>query len=178
MLLFDCLFSHKVTITYLLGTVPLLHGPLLVQEQFEVLICNHRGRKCPRPFESASSRVASPKGVSTAQCDNLLVVETHTVEDVSQVLVSLFSIGQTSVGCTSSHVLVHSPWSVWDGGTLHLLDSTDSTKDPEVGVSDPWELFCKKLSVHNVLVEDGRMEHARLMGSRKSRAATSPALAP
>jgi hypothetical protein len=164
--------------TYLLGTVPLLHAPLLVQEQFVVLICNHGGRKRPRPFKPASSRVAPPKGVSTAQCDNLLVVETHTIEDVSQVLVSLFSIWQTSVRCTSSNILVHSSWSVWDDGALHLLDCADSTKDPEVGVGDPWELFCKKLSVHNGWLRMGEWEHARLMGSRKSRAACSPALAP
>jgi len=151
-------------VAYLLGAVPLLHTPLLVQEQFVVLICNHGGRKRPRPFKSASSRVAPPKGVSTAQCDNLLVVETHTVEDVSQVLVSLFSIWQTSVGCTSSDILVHSSWPVWDDWALHLLDCADSTKDPEVGVGDPWELLCKKLSVHNGSVEDGRMGTRTLNG--------------
>jgi hypothetical protein len=86
--------------------------------------------------------VASAESVSAAEGDNLLVIETHTAEDISQVLVSLGSIWQASIGCAARNVLICSSRSVWDDWTLHFLYSYDAGEDPEVGVGDPWELLC------------------------------------
>jgi hypothetical protein len=143
----------EVYYTYLLGTIPLLPVPLLVQKEFVVFVRDNSWAECPWSVESASSGVTSAKGVCTTQCDNLLVVETHAVENVSQVLVSLRSVGQTSVRCASSNVLVHTAWPIWDGRALHLLDCNDASEDPKVGVGNPRVFFYRILSVHNVPIE-------------------------
>lgn len=143
--------SHRLPVrggkdTYLLGTVPLLPVPLLVHEELEELVGQDSGRECPWALEATSVTVASSEGVSTAQGNDLLVVEAHTVEDVAQVLVSLGCIWETSIRCASRHILVSSTRSVWDDGAVHLLDGADTTENPKVGVGDPRELFCKLLA--------------------------------
>jgi hypothetical protein len=90
--------------------------------------------------------VATTQGVSTAQCNDLLVIEAHSVENISQVLVSLASIWEASIRCAGSNILVQSAGSVWDGRALHFLDSNNTSKDPKVRMGDPWELFCYELS--------------------------------
>jgi hypothetical protein len=80
--------------------------------------------------------------MSSAEGDNLLVVEAHTAEDIAQMLVALGGIWQTSIGCAARDILICSSRSVWDDGALHFLDGDDAGEDPEVGVGDPWKLLC------------------------------------
>jgi hypothetical protein len=50
------------------------------------------------------------------------------------VLVSLRSIGQTSVRCASSNVLVHTARPVWDGRALHLFWITGESAISRLGL--------------------------------------------
>lgn len=84
--------------------------------------------------------MATAKGVGTRESDNLLVVETHAVEDVAEVVGALGGIGETAVGSASGEVTVRTAGTVGDIRTLHLLDGTDTGEDPEIGVGDPGEL--------------------------------------
>ena len=81
--------------------------------------------------------------MSTAQSHDLLVIEAHAVEDISQMSVALAGIRQPAVGCTRRHVLVGAAGSEGDNRTLHLLDGDDPPEDPEVGGRDPGELGWK-----------------------------------
>lgn len=132
--------SQPLRRAYLLGTVPLPPVPLLVQEQLVVLVGHDGRREGPRTIEAAAVGVAASEGVGAAQCDDLLVVEAHAIEDVAQVPVALAGVGEASVGCAGGHVLVSAAWSEWDGRALHLLDSHDTAEDPEVRGGDPGEL--------------------------------------
>jgi hypothetical protein len=141
-----CFQKSKFLGTYLLRTIPLLPVPLLVQEKLVVLVCHNRWGECPRARETTSVGMTTTQGVSTAQSNDLLVIEAHSVENVSQVLVSLATIWETSIRCAGSNVLVQSARSVWDGRTLHFLDCNNTSKDPKIRMGDPWELFCYELS--------------------------------
>ena len=113
--------------------------------------------------------------MGTAQSDDLLIVEAHTAKNITQVLVSLGGIWETSIRCACCDILIFSAWPVWNNWTLHLLDSDDSAENPEIGVADPWELFYDKCQQLTANESEG---YLRFTGSKKSRAATSPALAP
>lgn len=129
----------------LLGAVPLLLGPLLIKKE-AVEVVGHNGRgEGPRTLVARSGGVASANGVATAEGDNLLVVESHAVEDVTQVLGTLAGVGQTAVGGAGSSVVIATARSVRDDGSQHLLDGADTAKDPEIGVGDPGVLGCSKL---------------------------------
>lgn len=129
----------------LLGAVPLLLGPLLLEkEAVEVVGHNSRGEG-PRALVARSGGVASANGVATAEGDNLLVVEAHAVEDVTQVLGALAGVGQTTIGSAGSSVVIATAGSERDDGSQHLLDGADTGKDPEIGVADPGVLGCSKL---------------------------------
>lgn len=125
-------------VTYLLRSLPVLPLPLFAQEQLIVLVGNDGWREGPWSLESTASGVATTQSVSSRKSNNLLVIETHSVEDVSQVLVSLGSIRETSIRCASSDILILSSWSVWNLGTHHLLNGTNTSENPEIGVADPW----------------------------------------
>ena len=132
------LFKGSLRYTYLLWPVPLLPAPLLVQEQLVVLVSDNGWGESPWTLKTTASAVATSQGMSSGKSNDLLVVETHSVEDISQVLVTLGSIWKPSIRCASSHVLIQSSWSVWDGWALHLLDGANTSEDPEVRVGDPW----------------------------------------
>jgi hypothetical protein len=141
-----CFRKLKFGGTYLLGTIPLLPVPLLVQEKLVVLVCHNCWGECPWTRETTSVGVAATQGVSTAQSNDLLVIEAHSVKNVSQVLVSLATIWEASIWCAGSNVLVQSAGSVWDGRALHFLNRDHTSKDPKIRVGDPWELFYYELS--------------------------------
>lgn len=111
---------------YLLGTTPFLPVPLLVQEELVVLVGYDGGGECPWTFESTTIGVASAKSVSTTESYDFLVVETHTPEDITQMLVSLGCVWQTSIGCAAGNILIGSSRSVWDNWALHFLNSDDA----------------------------------------------------
>lgn len=123
------------------GAVPLSPRPLLVKQQ-SVVVVGERGRgEGPRSVESGSVGVASAESVGTAEGDNLLVVEAHSVEDVPQVVLALGTVGQSTVRSTVVVVAVHSACSPGDLGTLGLLNGTDTGERPQVTVRDPGELL-------------------------------------
>lgn len=134
--------------SYLLRAIPLLPLPLLVQKELVVIIGHNSWRECPRTIETATIGMATTESMGTGQSNNFLVIEAHAVEDVPQVLVSLFCIWKPSIRCASSDVFIQSTRSVWDGRALHLLDTTYTSEDPEVGVGHPWELGCGRLLAH------------------------------
>lgn len=125
----------------LLGTVPFLPAPLLLEQQLVVVVGQRRGAEGPGPVEAGSIGVASAQGVRAREGDNLLVVETHAVEDVAQMAVLLAGIRQPAVARHEGSVAVGAARSPCDGGTLHLLDGGDAGEGPEVRVGDPGELL-------------------------------------
>lgn len=114
----------------------------------------------PGTIETRTIGMTSTQSMSTTQSHDLLIIESHSIENISQMLVSLRRIRESSIGCAGCDVFVESAGSVWDGWTLHFLDCADASEDPKVGIGDPWELLCGKRC------------------SKKSLAATRPAFAP
>lgn len=112
--------------THLLRTVPLLVLPLLVQQELVVVVGDNCWRERPWSRESTSVCVAAAQGVSTAQGDDLLVVEAHSAEDIAQMLVALRSVWETSIRCAECNIPILSAWSVWHDWALHFLDCADS----------------------------------------------------
>lgn len=86
--------------------------------------------------------MAAAEGVSTAESDDFLVVEAHASEDLPQVILLLAGIWQTSIRCACNGFGVSASRSVWDGWALHLLNTSDTSEDPEIRIGDPWELLC------------------------------------
>jgi hypothetical protein len=84
--------------------------------------------------------------MGTAQSDDLLVIESHASEDITQVLVPLRGIRETSIRCAGSDILILSSGSVWDDWSLHFLNRCDTSENPEVGVGDPGVLRCTAVS--------------------------------
>jgi hypothetical protein len=93
------------------------------------------------PFESGSVRVASSKGVSATESHDFLIRESHTVEDVANVFVTFGSIGKSAIGSTGCKILIGTTWSPRNDGSTHFLERTDSSKSPEIRISDPRELL-------------------------------------
>lgn len=86
--------------------------------------------------------MAATESVSTGEGNNVLVIETHAVENVPQVAMGLGSIGKTAVRSASGDIAVGATRSVRDNRALHLLDGANTAEDPEIGVGDPGELGC------------------------------------
>lgn len=100
--------------------------------------------------------MATSQSVGSGKSNNLLVVESHAVEDVTEVILGLGGIGKTSIWIisvtisnkrittsglhtrsASSNILVGTSRTVRNLRSSHLLDSTNSSKNPQVGVGDP-----------------------------------------
>lgn len=128
----------------LLGAVPLACCPLLAQEQCKVVVGEDGGREGPGTLKSRSVGVASAKSVSAGEGDDLLVIEAHAVEDVTEVAAALGSIGKPAVRSAGSDVSIGTARSPWDDRALHLLNGGDTTESPQVGVSNPRELLCAR----------------------------------
>lgn len=86
--------------------------------------------------------MAAAQSVGTDQSNHFLVVEAHAAEDVTDVLLVLASVGETSIRSTGSDVLVLAARSPWDNRASQLLDASDSGKSPQVRVGDPRVLLC------------------------------------
>jgi hypothetical protein len=115
--------------------------------------------------------VASSQSVSSRQGDDLLVVETkvatsgsadcqteclngtprldspHPVENVSQVVLSLGSVRQPTIGSAVVVVSVNSTGPPRYNRSSRLLDGTDTTESPQVSIRDPRELLLDLLHV-------------------------------
>lgn len=124
----------------LLGSVPLLLIPSLLDKQPEELISEDSRAEIPRTVETRPVSVRAAQSVSTTQNDNLLVVEAHAVEHVADVAVALGAVGETTIRCAAGDVLVLAAGSPGDGGAAEFLDCGDAGEGPEVGVGDPGEL--------------------------------------
>jgi hypothetical protein len=111
----------------------------------EVFVAEGGGGELPRSLEPGSVSVTpaihqrrlngiddpldSPaKGVSTAQSNNLLIVETHSVKDESEVILGLSGIGKSTVGQSIVVFETVGPArSPGDGGSTTLLNGTDTS---------------------------------------------------
>jgi hypothetical protein len=77
-------------------------------------------------FESRAVGVASTKGMSTAESNDFLIGEAHSVKDVADMSGSLGCVGKTTVGGTCGDIFVGTAWSPGDDGTAHFLQGTDT----------------------------------------------------
>lgn len=134
-------FLHRVS-SYLSRAVPLLPLPLLLNQETVVVVGQDSGREGPGAVEARSVGVAAAESVSTREGNDVLIVEAHAVEDVSEVAVGLGGIGETTIRSAGGDVAVSAARSVGDSGTLHLLDGADTAENPEIRVGDPGELGC------------------------------------
>jgi len=89
--------------------------------------------------------VAATESVRARERDNLLVVETHAVEDTAEVVVALGTVGQTTVRRAVAHIAIRAARTPLDVWTTHLLDGACSGEGPKVGVRDPRELLLDRL---------------------------------
>mmetsp|Transcript_1363 Transcript_1363/g.2942 ORF Transcript_1363/g.2942 Transcript_1363/m.2942 type:complete len:383 (+) Transcript_1363:270-1418(+) len=78
--------------------VPLLRPPLLVDEELEVAVVELERRVRPGSVEPAPHLMHASEGVTTRQSHNVLVSQAHAVEDISEMLGSLGSVGEAAVG--------------------------------------------------------------------------------
>lgn len=127
--------------------LPLAPGPLVVEQEVVVLVGESNRREGPRSVVSRAVSVAASKSVSTGKSNNLLVVEAHTVEDVTEVVLALRGVGETAIGGLVDLETVNTSWAPGDDGAASLLDGTDTTKSPQVTVRDPGELLLDTLHV-------------------------------
>jgi hypothetical protein len=125
----------------LLGAVPLLVSPLLVEQQLVVVVGHGGGREGPWAVEAGAISVAAAQSVRAGQSNHFLVAETHASENGADVAAVLGCVGETTIWCAEAEIAVGAAGAVGDLGTLHLLDGADAGEDPEVGVGDPWEGF-------------------------------------
>jgi hypothetical protein len=125
----------------LLGAIPLLVSPLLFHKELVVVVGEDGRGEGPGARETGTVSVAAAESVGTGESDDFLVVEAHTVEDGAEMLLLLGSIRQTAVGGAVRDVTVVAAGSPGDLGALHLLDSSNTSKNPEIGVGDPGELL-------------------------------------
>ena len=124
----------------LLGAVPLLLIPALLDKQTEELISEDSRAEVPRTVKPRPVSVRAAQSMSTNQSDNLLVVEAHAVEDIADVAVALGAVRETPVRCAAGDILVLAAGSPGDGGAAEFLDCGDAGEGPEVGVGDPRKL--------------------------------------
>lgn len=125
--------------------VPLSGLPLLIDQQTEELVGEDSRAEVPGTIETGAVRMGTTEGVGADQSHNLLVVESHAVEDVTDVLVVLGGVGQTAVRGAGSDVLVLAAGSPGDGRATQLLDGAGTSQSPEIGVGDPRELGLDRL---------------------------------
>lgn len=91
--------------------------------------------------------MAAAKSVGAGKGDDLLVIEAHAVEDVTEVVVGLRGVGKTAVGGLLGLDTVDASGPPGDDGAASLLDSGDTAEGPEVTVRDPGELLLDALHV-------------------------------
>lgn len=105
--------------------------PLELQEQLEVLVAKACWVVNPSTLEATSIRVASTQIVSTTESNNLLVIESHAVEDVSQVVLCLSTIWKTSTRRKQRVVFeVAAPWFPWNVWSTHTFNRDDAGQSP------------------------------------------------
>lgn len=141
-------------ILILLRTIPLLPGPLLLEQKLIVVVCQGGRGEGPGTVVARAVGVATAEGVGTGQSNHLSVVEAHAAEDGADVLAVLGGVGEAAVRCAEGDVAVGAAGAVGDLGALHLLDGTDAAEDPEVGVGDPGELLCRNGQLLSLLVTE------------------------
>lgn len=124
------------TLTYLLV------NPLLREQELEELIGHDSRAEVPWTIVARSVSMGTAKGVSTTESNHFAVIKAHTAKDVSDMLLVLGGVRETAIWSAGRGIVVLAARSPWDGGTLQLLDSTGTSKSPEVRVGDPWELGC------------------------------------
>ena len=124
----------------LLGPIPLLPAPFLVQQQAEVVVADDCRREGPGALEAGTVGVAPSQGVGTAQRHNLLIREAHAAEDGAEVIGALGTVGQTAVGTAEADVAIGAARSPWDRRSLHFLNGGDAGQGPEIGICDPGEV--------------------------------------
>ena len=106
-------------------------------------------------FESGAVAVASTESMSTAEGDNFLIVEAHSVKDVADVPGSLGSVGKTTIGGAAGNIFVDTAWSPWDDRTAHFLNCTHTGEGPEIRVADPREFGLDRFEVVASVFETG-----------------------
>lgn len=125
-------------------SVPLLPGPLLLNQEAEELVGENGRAEVPRTIVTGAVSVGTTQGVSTGESDHFTVVKSHASEDGTNVPLVLGGIWETSVRSASGKIAVLSARSPWDNRSLHLLDGAGTGKGPEIAVGDPWEFFCRQ----------------------------------
>jgi hypothetical protein len=85
--------------------------------------------------------MASSKGVSATQSDDFLVIETHTIENVSKMFISFGTIRKTTIGSASGDIFIGSAGSPWNNWAAHFLNGSNTGKSPEIRVGDPREFL-------------------------------------
>lgn len=150
---------HHQSLSGLVGelarTIPLLRLPLLLDEQTEELVGENSRAEVPRAIEAGAVGVGTSEGVSANERNNLAVIEAHTVEDVTDVLLLLAAVGEPAVRSAGAEVLVGPARPPGDGRATQLLDGAGAGQGPEVGVGDPWELGLDGLEEITGVVEAG-----------------------
>lgn len=129
----------------LLWSVPLPVIPSLLQKQAVVLVRELSWRERPRTLEAGAIGMASAQSMCAGECDDLLIVETHAVEDTAKVIVALTTIRKTSVGSTVAHIAIFTTRTPGDGRAIHLLNGADGCECPQIRVTDPGKLLFEGL---------------------------------
>lgn len=95
---------------------------LINSQESEVLVTEGGRGELPGALKPRSIGMTSTHRVSSTQSYNLLIIETHSVEDESQVILSLGGIWKSSIWGNVMFESVDSACSPWDSGSTGLLD--------------------------------------------------------
>mmetsp|Transcript_36442 Transcript_36442/g.67879 ORF Transcript_36442/g.67879 Transcript_36442/m.67879 type:complete len:334 (+) Transcript_36442:40-1041(+) len=129
-----------------LAVVGLLGGPLLLQQQTEVLIGEGGLGVGPGAPVAGRVLVAAPHRMRARQTNNLLVIKSHAVEDVSEVLdirshTARVRRRQATIRNSRGLVGVSAAASPGNGRAAHLLNGSGTGQSPQVSIAHRRILF-------------------------------------
>jgi hypothetical protein len=134
----------------LLGSIPLLPHPRLVEQKLEIIIRYSGRRECPGTLKARTINVAAAESMCSRESYNFLVIETgqeeineqeievlylhipHAVKNTSKVVRALSSIRETSIRCSMGSETVDTTWAPGNLGTSHFL--YEKSKDKYIAV--------------------------------------------
>ena len=133
--------------------------PLGILEELEVQIVERRRRRGPWSHKARGICVATAKGMSSAEGDDLLVIETHAVEDIPQMANVLLGgavgrVGQPAVGShiTGAHG-INTSGTPRDVRATQRLDGGHTSEGVEVSIADAGVGLLHRLEPRDCLVE-------------------------
>mmetsp|Transcript_9321 Transcript_9321/g.21007 ORF Transcript_9321/g.21007 Transcript_9321/m.21007 type:complete len:267 (+) Transcript_9321:288-1088(+) len=116
------------------GSIPFTRLPLQVQQHLEIFIVKLVRVGCPGSIKATAILVAGSESMGATQGNDGLIIKTHAIKHVTQVLCSLRSVGKSSL-CRASGLIggIRATIFEWNVRSSRELDSLNTRQNPKVG---------------------------------------------